>query len=145
MIQTFRGYSLLISGLKATEKGACNVTLNNNNNNKTKNAKFTAYPVPRWSQCGLKFHMKSAHPVNVAISVFFCFSVTLNAHFSVAFKPLMKREYLRNVWLTFKILVRRFELSFTIHPHYCASQFLRIIFLSTLLPGHLPLDFLAGG
>ena len=42
----------------------------------------------------------------------FCFylSVKLHAHFSVAFKPLMKKEYPRNVWFTFKILVRKFEL-----------------------------------
>jgi len=38
-------------------------------------------------------------------------SVTLHAQFLVAFKPLMKREYPRNVWFTFKILVRRSELS----------------------------------
>ena len=29
--------------------------------------------------------------------------------------------YFRNVWF----LVRRFEFSFIIHPHYCALQFLR--------------------
>ena len=57
----------------------------------------------------------------------------------------MKREYLRKVWLTFKILVRTFELSFTIHPHYCASQFLRIIFLSgNLAPRTYPLAFELG-
>ena len=32
---------------------------------------------------------------------------------------------LRNVWLTFKILVHRFELSFIIHPRHSASQFLQ--------------------
>ena len=54
----------------------------------------------------------------------FCFylSVTLHAHFSVAFKPLIKREYPRNVWLTITIFVRKFELSFTFHPFYCAAH-----------------------
>ena len=39
----------------------------------------------------------------------FCFylNVMLHAHFSVAFKPLMKREYPRNVSFTFKFLVHR--------------------------------------
>ena len=32
-----------------------------------------------------------------------------------AFEPMMKREYPRNVWLTFTIFVRKFELSFTFH------------------------------
>ena len=40
----------------------------------------------------------------------FCL-VTLHAQHLVAFKPLTKREYPRNVWFTFKILVCRSELS----------------------------------
>ena len=42
-------------------------------------------------------------------------NVTLHAHFSVAFKPLMKREYPRNVWFKFKILASKLELSFIFH------------------------------
>ena len=46
---------------------------------------------------------------------YFYLSVTFDAFFSVAFKPMMKREYPQNVWLIFQILVRKFELSFPIH------------------------------
>ena len=55
----------------------------------------------------------------------------LQAHFSGGFKPLMKREYPRNVWFTFKIIVRKLELLFIVHPYYCAAQFLPLfVFLS---------------
>ena len=58
----------------------------------------------------------------------FCFylTITLQAHFSVPLKPLVKREYPRNVWFTFKILVRsEFEFSFAIQPLDVRGHYLR--------------------
>ena len=39
-------------------------------------------------------------------------------YFSVPLKPLIKRENHLNVWLTFTIFVRKFQLSFIFHPSY---------------------------
>jgi len=58
----------------------------------------------------------------------FCFHLS-EVHFSAAFEPLLWREYPRNVWFTFKILLRKFQRSFTIHPDSCAAQFLQIIMM----------------
>ena len=55
----------------------------------------------------------------VARTIFSCFQTTDEE--GVPSKLLVKKK-------TFKCLVRRFELSFTIHPQYCASQFLRNVF-----------------
>ena len=56
----------------------------------------TPYPTAWRSQCGLKFHLRSARAVNVAIFVFVGM-LRYTGYFSVALKPMMKRECPQNV------------------------------------------------
>ena len=92
----------------------------------------TSHPTPWRSQCRLWFYLKSARAVNVAI---FCFiwALLYTRNFSVAYKPLMKREYPRNVWLTTTMFLRKLELSFIFHPFDYAAQFFRIFIGSITL------------